>query len=76
MTKGLFPPAIQAETRTKDNINDALRKATRATPAKEYRKIRDGAKLLEKVDSAVVRMHCKWCERLFQTLNEAIGAEA
>lgn len=69
-----LPPANQAETRTKDNINDALRKAVRPTPAKEYHKIRDGAKLLEKVDPAEVRKHCKWCDRLFQDLGKAIGA--
>jgi hypothetical protein len=69
-----LPPANQAETRTKDNINAALRKAVRPTPAKEYHKIRDGAKLLEKVDPAEVRKHCKWCDRLFHDLGKAIGA--
>ena len=69
-----LPPASQAETRTKDDINDALKKATRPTPAKEYRKIRDGAKLLEKADATEVRKHCKWCDRLFRALGEAIGA--
>jgi hypothetical protein len=71
-----LPPANQAETRTKDAINEALKKATRPTPASEYQKIRDGAKLLEKVDSNVVREHCKWCERLFRTLGKAIGGKA
>ena len=73
---GKLPPADQAETRTKSDIDDALKKATSPTPAKEYRKIRDGAKLLEKVDPAEVRKHCKWCDRLFQTLSGAIGAAA
>jgi hypothetical protein len=68
-----LPPANQAETRTKADINDALRRATRKTPACEYQKIRDGAKLLAKVDSATVRGHCRWCERLFTTLGAAIG---
>ncbi len=71
-----LPPASQAETRTKDAINDALKKATRPTPAKEYQKIRDGAKLLEKVDPTKVREHCKWCDRLFQALGKAIGDKA
>ena len=31
-------------------------------------------KLLEKVDFAEVRKHCQWCDRLFRTLGEAIGA--
>jgi hypothetical protein len=69
-----LPPANQAETRTKAAINNALRKATRSTPAREYQKIRDGAKLLEKVDAAEVRKHCRWCDRLIQTLGNAIGA--
>ena len=71
---GKLPPANQAETRTKTDIDDALKKATRPTPAKEYQKIRDGAKLLEQVNPADVRKHCKWCERLFRTLGGAIGA--
>jgi len=71
-----LPPASQAETRTKDTINDALKRATRRTPAAEYQKIRDGAKLLEKVDPTEVREHCKWCDRLFETLDKAIGAKA
>jgi hypothetical protein len=70
---GKLPAANIAETRTKPDIYNALRQATRSTPAQEYRKIRDGARLLEKVDPAEVRKHCKWCERLFQTLGDAIG---
>jgi hypothetical protein len=69
-----LPPANQAETRTKRDINNALKKATRNTTAKEYQKIRDGAKLLEKVDPDEVCKHCKWCERLFKQLRDAIGA--
>ncbi len=71
---GKLPPANQAETRTKSDIDDALMKATSSTPAKEYQKIRDGAKLLERVDPAEVRKHCKWCDRLFRALGNAIGA--
>lgn len=70
-----LPPADQAETRTKSQINDALSKATKPTKAKEYKKIRDGAKLLAIVDPAVVRKHCKWCERLFKALGKAIGED-
>lgn len=70
-----LPPVAQVESRTKSDINQALKKATRRTAAEEYHKIRDGAKLLEKVDPAVVRKHCKWCERLFADLGKAIGAK-
>ncbi len=69
-----LPAANLAESRTKADINDALKKATANTKAGEYRKIRDGAKLLEKVDPSEVRKHCKWCDRLFKTLGGAIGA--
>jgi hypothetical protein len=70
-----LPSPNLAETRTKADINNALKQATRNTKAKEYRKIRDGAKLLEKVDPVEVRKRCQWCERLFQALGNAIGAE-
>jgi hypothetical protein len=71
---GKLPPANSAESRTKAQIDDALKQATRRTKAQEYRKIRDGAKLLATVDAAIVRRHCKWCERLFAALGDAIGA--
>ncbi|MFH1418835.1 MAG: DUF4276 family protein [Planctomycetota bacterium] len=71
---GKLPAVNLAETRTKTDINNALGQATRNTKAKEYRKIRDGAKLLEKVDPGEVRKHCEWCDRLFQTLGKALGA--
>jgi hypothetical protein len=67
-----LPAANLAETRTKADIESALRQATRNTPAKQYKKIRDGAKLLATVDPAIVRTHCKWCDRLFKSLGEAI----
>lgn len=68
-----LPAANQAETRTKSDITNALKQATRNTKAKEYQKIRDGARLLEKVDPAKVRKHCKWCDRLFRALGAVIG---
>ncbi len=70
--KSKLPPANQAENTEKNGINRALMNAVQKTPAKEYKKIRDGAKLLEKIDPAVVRTHCKWCDRFFNTLEELI----
>jgi len=70
-----LPPANLAESRTKADIETALRQATRNTKAKQYRKIRDGARLLETIDSVTVRRHCQWCDRLFAALGKAIGAE-
>jgi hypothetical protein len=69
-----LPPANQAETRSKDKIVDALKKATKPTKATEYQKIRDGAELLKIINSDEVRKHCKWCERLFKALQQALGA--
>lgn len=68
-----LPPAHLAETRTKADIEKALSQATMDTPAREYKKIRDGAKLLAKVQPAEVRQHCKWCERLFVSVLQVIG---
>lgn len=70
-----LPPANQAESRTKAAINDALARGTKPTKAGEYQKIRDGAKLLERIDSAEVRKHCKWCDRLFTSLGTIVGAK-
>lgn len=68
-----LPAANLAESRNKEQINAALRQATRGTPAKEHQKIRDGARLLKCVKIEVIREHCKWCQRLFATLEQAIG---
>jgi hypothetical protein len=71
-----LPTANLAESRTKADITDALKQATRNTKAKEYQKIRDGAKLLEKINPVEVRKHCRWCERLFVELERAIRSKA
>jgi hypothetical protein len=68
-----LPSADRAELSIKEIINESLKKATKPTPASEYQKIRDGAKLLATVNPVEVRSQCKWCERLFETLEKAIG---
>lgn len=70
--KSKLPPADRAENTGKDAICAALTKATKDTPAKEYKKIRDGAKLLGKIDPEKVKAHCAWCDRLFNTLEHLI----
>lgn len=67
-----LPSAGLAEGQTKDAIHNALQRATQNTPAKEYRKIHDGAKLLKCVDPEIVSLHCRWCKRLFVALEDAI----
>jgi len=69
---GKLPPASQAESQTKDEIYAALKKATKSTKAGQYRKIRDGAKLLAEVDVTIVRKHCKWCQRMFKALGDVV----
>ena len=72
--KSKLPPPDQAENRTKDAITVALRQATRDTPAGEYKKIRDGARLLAAVNPGTVRNCCTWCDRFFTMLEYTLGA--
>jgi hypothetical protein len=71
-----LPPPTQAESRTKQDINGVLKKATANTPAREYRKLRDGVELLKCLNPAEVRKHCRWCDRLFATLERTISDQA
>ncbi len=68
-----LPPSGQAERIHSEDALSLLKKAVQDIRAKKYDKIRDGAKLLEKIDSATVRKHCKWCDRLFTTLEHLIN---
>jgi hypothetical protein len=63
-----LPLPDHAEGTDKEIIAIALQRAARSTRARGYHKIRDGVKLLETVNPATVRKHCKWCDRLFDTL--------
>ncbi len=67
-----LPNPQHIETLTKEQINDVLQHATRETSARKYEKIRDGSRLLKKVDARQVRTNCKWCDRLFKTIESAI----
>ena len=68
-----LPMPQYAEATEKAVIADSLDKATKNTTAGAYKKIHDGAKLLLLIDPAVVRQHCKWCDRLFVILASKIG---
>lgn len=68
-----LPQPQCVETTTKANVSDSLSKATKGTTAKGYEKIRDGARLLSRIGPAIVRKHCKWCERFFTTLATEMG---
>lgn len=56
------------ENAAKTKVAAALAAATRDTAAKEYGKIRDGAKLLAQIKPELVRKACPHCERLFATV--------
>ena len=69
-----LPTADHAESIGKDAINSALEKALQNTPAKKYRKIHDGAKLLAAINPVTVRNRCKGCNRLFDELEKLLAA--
>ena len=72
--KSALPAAQNLEGIEKASIENALAHATAQTQKKEYRKIRDAAVLLERIDPKIVRRRCPSCERLFVTLAQAIEA--
>ena len=69
------PPKVSTvlESMSKDSVNAVLKKATRNTNDAQYEKIKHGAKLLAVIDSKRVRQQCPSCDRLFNTLADAIG---
>jgi hypothetical protein len=58
---------------SKSDILTALKKATRYTKEREYKKILHGPKILQYVDTSKVRLAAPHCNRLFTTLAEKIG---
>jgi len=66
-------PATFLESKNKSAVNAIFKKAFKGTQAREYRKIVDGARMLEVVDPAKVRKQCPSCERLFLTLEKQLG---
>ncbi|HUS81272.1 MAG TPA: DUF4276 family protein, partial [Armatimonadota bacterium] len=63
-----LPRHANLEAVSKDDLDDALAKATRDTPRKFYHKIDHGPKIVAKADASVVRTKCPACERLFTVL--------
>ena len=59
---------VDVEQIEKDSLKNYIDRAARNTTKREYREIRDGAKLLGLIDPDVVRNKAPHCERLFQTL--------
>ena len=65
-------PATVLQAMSKAKVNEILAKATRNTKGEQYEKIKHGAKLLAKIDSAKVRQQCPACDRLFKALATAM----
>ena len=65
---GALPQHAHLEAVSKDDLDDALTRATRGTGRKCYHKIRHGPKIIAKADASVVRTKCPACERLFTVL--------
>ncbi len=65
-------PTSNLESLDRAAVSNALRSATRDTTKGAYQKIRDGAKLLERVDPEVVADACPGCAALFGALHELL----
>ena len=68
-----LPKSKDIEKVAKGEIEKALKAATRDTQKREYHKMRHGPPLLERVDANLVRGRAPHCERLFKTIEDAIG---
>lgn len=66
-------PASNLESIDRRVVGQALKRATQATTKGAYKKIRDGAKLLERVDPGTVSNACPSCAALFRTLGQLLG---
>ncbi len=67
-----LPTAADLETVGKDDIAQALVRATRRTGKGSYKKIEHASSLLARIDPAKARRRCRHCERLFSVLDRAI----
>ncbi len=65
------PPNV--EQLPKAQIAVALATASKHTQKGAYQKIRDAARLLERIDPAIVRAKAPHCDRLFTTITQEMG---
>ena len=70
-----LPLTSELEAISKSEITRSLKRATKPTQKKEYHKIRHASEILKRIDSSKVRQRCQSCERLFNTVLQAIEAE-
>ena len=66
-------PGESLEALDRAKVERLLQHSTRRTTKGEYRKIRDGSALLERIDPGAVQGRCPSCRRLFDTLSDLIS---
>lgn len=70
---GQLPKRKNVEEVPKDEVMSALDSATRKTQKGRYHKIQHGPLILESLDPQKVRARAPHCDRLFETLLEAVA---
>ena len=70
--RNALPTALNLETTAKDDVEDALKAATRLTRKGAYHKIRHASGLLKRINSREVKQRCPGCARLFRTMHSKI----
>ncbi len=68
-----LPKHDDIEKVDKQTLNSSLEKATHNTTKGSYHKIRHGTKILEQLNSDVVRKKAAHCDRLINTITHTIA---
>ena len=68
--RNALPNRQDLEQESKVDVDRALIEATRRTRKGRYHKIRHASDLLARIDSAIVRLRCPHCNRMFDTLRQ------
>ncbi len=66
--RNALPQHANLEAVSKDDLDDALARATRGTKNRTYHKIRHGPSILAKANAATVSGRCASCAKLFEVL--------
>ena len=70
--RNALPNALNLEMIAKDDVEDALKAATRLTRKGAYHKIRHASDLLNRINSLEVKQRCPGCAHLFRTMHSKI----
>jgi len=70
--KNKLPKTVNIEAIAKDDVLDSLKEATQTRKSSGYHKIKDGAKLLEKISPQKVREAAPHCSELFKAISNEI----